>query len=73
MKAITLLEGMSNESIYGPMQVYFAADVDTKFAELNGEIARLREVLKAVADIGFTGEDAVDARDIAKKALGGGA
>ena len=36
------------------------------------EIVRLREVLKAVADIGFTGEDAVDARDIAKKALGGG-
>jgi len=36
------------------------------------EIVRLWEALKAVADIGFTGEDAVDAIDIAKKALGGG-
>ena len=38
----------------------------------SAEIVRLRDVLKAVADIGFTGEDAVDAKAIASKALGGG-
>jgi hypothetical protein len=46
MTEITLLEGISNESIYGPMQVYFAADVDAKVAELEGEIKRLKNKME---------------------------